>query len=211
MSVAGWVRRRARVRARASAICLGAIAVVVGGCTAPGQPPGGGRPTTTTTVPSTATTEAPATTSTVPTTATTEAPSTTTTTVPAPPDAAITRVTDGDTSAFYPAVSGDGRYVAYYSRASNLVPGDTNGVADIFLWDRETDTTIRITDGNDWSRMPDISADGRFVTFDSQASNLVPGDTNGFYDVFVWDRDTGATTRITDGNDESEMRADGRP
>jgi len=133
--------------------------------------------------------------------------------VPAPPDGAITRVTDGDTSAFYPAVSGDGRYVAYYSRASSLVPDDTNGVGDIFVWDRETDTTIRITDGDDWSRMPDISADGRYVTFDSRASNLVPGDTNGFYDVFVWDRNTGATTRITDGNDDSEVpviSADGK-
>ena len=214
----GGMRSRARVRASASAICLAAVAVAAGGCTVPGQPPGGGRPTTTTTVPSTATTEAPPT-STVPTTATTEAPSTTTTappsttTVPAPPDGVITRVTDGDTSAFYPAVSDDGRYVAYYSRASNLVPEDTNGVGDIFMWDRETDTTTRITDGNDWSRMPDISADGRYVTFDSRASNLVPGDTNGFYDVFVWDRDTGTTIRITDGNDDSEgpvISADGK-
>ena len=109
-------------------------------------------------------------------------------------------------------MSADGRYIAYYSQASNLVPDDTNGVADIFVWDRETDTTIRITDGNDWSRMPAISGDGRFVTFDSRASTLVPGDTNGFYDVFVWDRDSGTTTRITDGNDDSEgpvISADG--
>ena len=209
------------MRATGSAICLGVMAVVVGACTVPGQPPRGGRPTTTTTVPTTATTEPPSTTSTVPTTVTTEAPatttteapSTTTTTVPAPPVGAITRITDGNSSAFYPSVSANGRYIAYYSRASNLVPDDTNGVADIFVWDRETDTTTRITDGNDWSRLPSISADGRYVTFDSQASNLVPGDTNRFMDVFVWDRDTGTTTRITSGNDESGdavISADGR-
>ena len=209
------------MRSTGSLICIGVIAVAVGACTVPGQPPGGGRPTTTTTVPTTATTAVPSTTSTVPTTVTTEAPSTTTTapqsttttTVPAPSDGAITRVTDGDMSASYPTVSADGRYVAYYSRASNLVPGDTNDVGDIFVWDRETDTTIRITDGNDWSRMPAISGDGRYVTFDSAASNLVPGDINGVYDVFLWDRATGTTTRITDGNHDSQMpviSADGR-
>jgi Tol biopolymer transport system component len=125
--------------------------------------------------------------------------------VPAPPDGegTIRRLTDGDSASVLPAVSADGRYVAYYSSASNLVPDDTNGFMDVFVWDRATGTTTRITDGNGMSRLPSVSADGRYVAFDSMASNLVPDDTNGFMDVFVWDRATGTTTRITNGNDES--------
>jgi hypothetical protein len=131
-------------------------------------------------VPTTATTEAPSTTTTAP-------QSTTTTTVPAPPDGAITRVTDGDTSAFYPTVSADGRYIAYYSRASNLVPDDTNGVGDVFVWDRLNETMTRITDGDGDSVNPTMSADGGSIAFDSGARNLVTDDTNEVGDVFVWE------------------------
>ena len=193
---------RAGVRWYARAMSV-ALVVVVGACAAPPKPPGGGPPTTPT-VPTTATTVPPSTTSTV-SPPTTEVPSTTTTTVPTPePAGTITRLTAGDNNSMYPAVSADGRYVTFYSTASDLVPGDdTNGVGDIFLWDRATGATTRITNGNGWSRLPSISADGRYVAFDSQASDLVPDDTNGFMDVFVWDRATDATTRITDGNDES--------
>ncbi|HZA87335.1 MAG TPA: hypothetical protein VE466_10670 [Acidimicrobiales bacterium] len=150
-----------------------------------------------------------------PSSTTTVPPSTTTTSAPAPPgtDGAITRITDGDDTSMLPSVSGDGRYVAYYSSASNLVPDDTNGVADVFVWDRDTGATARITDGNAWSQEPAISVDGRYVAYYSFASNLVPDDTNGFADVFVWDRDAGTTTRITDGNDNSgrpAVSADGR-
>ena len=71
------------------------------------------------------------------------------------------------------------------SHASNLVPGDTNGVYDVFVYDRQTDTIERVsvaadgTQGNDNSYCSSISADGRYVAFHSRASNLVPGDTNG--------------------------------
>jgi Tol biopolymer transport system component len=162
-------------------------------------------------------------------------------------------------ASMYPAVSADGRYVAFYSWASNLVPGDTNGKSDVFVHDRLTGTTTRVSvdstgtqandaslfpsisaDGryvafvssasnlaadatgfgqgvfvhdcvtgvttlesvdssgapaNDWSNIPSLSADGRFVAFASWATNLVPGDTNQSPDVFVHDRVTGATTR----------------
>ena len=93
-----------------------------------------------------------------------------------------------------PAISGDGRFVAFNSSASNLVPGDTNGVNDIFLHDRQTEETSLMsaavdgTGANLTSWYPFISPDGRYVVFDSEASNLVPDDTNGARDVFVRDR-----------------------
>ncbi len=71
------------------------------------------------------------------------------------------------------------------------MPGDTNGDDDVFVHDRQTGTTTRVSvrssgrQGNSHSFSPSISGDGRFVAFDSAASNLVPGDTNGFKDVFV--------------------------
>ena len=93
--------------------------------------------------------------------------------------------------------------MAFRSDASNLVVGDVNGQSDIFVHDRDTGTTTRVsvdsggTGGNSPSDSPDISADGRYVTFSSTASNLVAGDTNAAEDVFVHDRDTGTTTRIS--------------
>jgi uncharacterized membrane protein len=102
--------------------------------------------------------------------------------------------TEGNNSAFEPAISADGRFVTYSSQASNLVVGDTNGTEDIFVFDRQTNTTERVsvasdgTEGNSGSLEPAISADGRFVTYSSRASNLVSGDTNGTSDVFVLDR-----------------------
>ncbi|MFO0982712.1 MAG: calcium-binding protein [Planctomycetota bacterium] len=113
------------------------------------------------------------------------------------------------------AISADGRYVAFDSLATNLVPGDTNGLADVFVHDRLTGETTRVsvnsagTEGNDDSVGPAISADGRYVAFDSYATNLVPGDTNGAEDVFVHDLWTGVTTRVSvdsagnEANDES--------
>jgi Tol biopolymer transport system component len=106
-------------------------------------------------------------------------------------------------SSFDPAISADGRYVAFYSDATNLVSGDTNGDADIFVHDRETGITERVSvdsagnEGNSISANPAISADGRYVAFVSGASSLVPGDTNDDIDVFVHDRQTGATTRVS--------------
>ena len=87
------------------------------------------------------------------------------------------------------SISADGRYVAYESSASDLVPADTNGVSDIFVRDRQRGTTERVSvdsgggEGNGGSETPSVSAGGRFVAFASRASHLVPGDTNGFEDV----------------------------
>jgi archaellum component FlaF (FlaF/FlaG flagellin family) len=99
--------------------------------------------------------------------------------------------TEGNHVSLLPSISADGRYVAFYSHASNLVPGDTNEVQDIFVHDRLTGQTSRVsvasggTEGNGASEFPSISADGRYVAFYSAASNLVPGDTNGTWDIFV--------------------------
>lgn len=110
---------------------------------------------------------------------------------------------EGNGDAWEPSISADGRYVAFYSSASNLVVSDTNGVEDIFVHDRLTGQTGRVSissggaEGDGKSSNPVISADGRYVAFDSLASNLVVSDTNGAADVFVHDRDTGQTTRIS--------------
>jgi len=99
--------------------------------------------------------------------------------------------TQGNNSSDDPSISGDGRYVAYWSNASNLVSGDTNGFRDVFVYDTLQGTTKRVsvssngTQGNNYSFLPSISGDGRYVTYGSVADNLVPGDTNGFWDVFV--------------------------
>jgi Tol biopolymer transport system component len=131
----------------------------------------------------------------------------------------------GNGNSYGPSISADGRYVVFESSASNLVPGDTNGAADVFVRDRATGATGRVSvdsagaQGNYWSSLPSISADGRYVTFDSSATNLVPGDTNSTLDVFVHDRVTGATEResvdsaMAQGNgysDDPAISADGR-
>jgi Fibronectin type III domain/Cellulase (glycosyl hydrolase family 5)/WD40-like Beta Propeller Repeat len=101
------------------------------------------------------------------------------------------------------SISADGRYVTFYSRANNLVDGDTNGVDDVFLHDNRTETTIRVSvsttgqEGNGFSARPSISADGNFVAFDSAASNLVPGDDNGLNDQFVHDVVNGRTFSVS--------------
>ncbi len=101
------------------------------------------------------------------------------------------------------AISAGGRFVAFSSAASNLVPGDTNAAGDVFVRDRLAGVTRRVSvassgqqaDGP--SSAPAISADGRFVAFASAAANLVPGDTNGSTDVFVRDRLAGKTRRVS--------------
>ena len=109
----------------------------------------------------------------------------------------------GNSWSGYAAVSGNGRFVAFTAEASNLVQGDTNGVQDVFVHDRRTDTTTRISvnsrgrQGNDDSAYPSISATGRYVVFSSGATNLVPTDANGFDDLFVHDRATGTTRLVT--------------
>jgi hypothetical protein len=111
---------------------------------------------------------------------------------------------EADGASDCPALSADGRYVAFRSQATNLVPGDTNGVADVFVHDRVTHTTTRVsvasdgTQGDGAAGCPAISGDGHYAAFGSAASNLVAGDTNGAQDVFVRDVVAGTTTRVTD-------------
>jgi Tol biopolymer transport system component len=141
----------------------------------------------------------------------------------------------GNAESYEPEISADGRYVVFQSAASNLVPGDTNGAVDVFVRDRQTGETTRISlssagaQGNGDSEDPVISADGRYVAFGSYARNLVSGDTqtcqdasNSEYncpDIFVHDRQTGRTTRVSvnsAGNQANEVTyqptisADGR-
>jgi Tol biopolymer transport system component len=111
--------------------------------------------------------------------------------------------TEGDDQSSAPAISATGRYVAFDSQASTLVPHDTLGHRDVFIHDRRTGKTRRLSvrpDGGEAdgdSRDAAISADGRFVAFESVASDLVAGDTLGHRDVFVRDRKTGLTERIS--------------
>ncbi len=111
--------------------------------------------------------------------------------------------TQANGSSFYYVVSADGRYVVFASLASNLVAGDTNGVSDIFLRDRDVSndgtfdtagdvSTVRVstdgaTQGNGASDKPAISGDGRWLGYSSAATNLIAGDTNGTTDIFVYE------------------------
>jgi Tol biopolymer transport system component len=118
--------------------------------------------------------------------------------------------TQANNFSFEPSISADGRYVAFMSWADNLVSGDTNGDWDIFVHDRQTGATIRVsvaTGGGQAagrSQRPSISADGRYVAFASSASNLVSGDTNNHPDIFVHDRQTGVTTRVSVASDGTQ-------
>ncbi len=109
----------------------------------------------------------------------------------------------GDGDSDNPKLSADGRYVAYWSHSENLVPGDTNGSSDVFVFDRENGTTARVSvssagiQGEGWSSNPSISGDGRIVAFQSTSNNLVHGDSNIYSDIFVHDRVTGKTRRVS--------------
>jgi WD40 repeat protein len=120
-----------------------------------------------------------------------------------------------------PVISADGRYVAFSSIADNLVKGDTNRVQDCFVHDRVTGETTRVsvandgTQGNSNSGVPSISGDGRYVAFNSDATNLLEGVTNG--GVFVHDRVTGKTALASIASDGTQggglfpvISADGR-
>jgi Tol biopolymer transport system component len=106
-----------------------------------------------------------------------------------------------DGESFYPALSADGRWVGYTSSATNLVIGDTNGWADVFVHDLTSGVTERVSLGssgneaNDGCYGPSFSADGRFVAFGSEATNLVPADGRSGWDAFVRDRQTNRTVR----------------
>jgi hypothetical protein len=104
---------------------------------------------------------------------------------------------------YTPDISADGRYVVFRSAANNLVAGDTNGKSDIFLYDRQLGVMERVSvdssgvQANEGSYSPSISKDGRYVAFQSAANNLVSDDTNGVDDIFVHDRQTGVTRRVS--------------
>jgi Tol biopolymer transport system component len=131
----------------------------------------------------------------------------------------------GDGDSLEPQISGDGRYVVFYSFATNLVPGDSNGCSDIFVRDTLLGTTTCVSvdpsgrPANGGNRYPTISHDGRFVAWESNASNLVPGDTNGQRDIFVRDLLLGLTTRVSTasggaqadaGSTDANLSPDGR-
>ena len=122
-------------------------------------------------------------------------------------------------------VSADGRHVLLGSDATNLVPGDSNATPDIFVHDIATGLTTRVSvsssgaQANAGGGRCGISGDGNYVVFDSDSTNLVPGDTNGFADVFLHDRLSGTTSRISVGQGgaqgnsvsaEPSISADGR-
>src|SRR5262249_31716922 len=104
----------------------------------------------------------------------------------------------------------------FESDATNLVPGDTNGARDIFVRDRQAGTTERVSvasdgmEANGGSGSAAVSADGRFVAFDSVASNLVAADTNRVSDGFVHDRRTGATGRVSVAADGTQANRGSR-
>jgi len=117
--------------------------------------------------------------------------------------AATTRISvdqwggDPDDRSGPPSLSLDGRVVAFWSRATDLVPGDTNGQDDIFVWDPDVGVLQRVNvteggaqalGGGSWHAA--VSGDGRYVAFLSDADNLVPGDVNGWGDIFAFDRQT---------------------
>jgi len=120
--------------------------------------------------------------------------------------------TQGQYYSRFPAISGDGRYIAFVSRSDNLVDGDTNniggvsGIYDAFVHDLQTSTTTRINvssagdqanAGVEFNKPLSLSHDGCCISFASEAGNLVPNDTNSAVDVFVHDRGTGLTTRVS--------------
>ncbi len=108
------------------------------------------------------------------------------------------RETGFDGGSKHPAISNDGRYIVFYSASSKLVAGDADDLnTDIFVYDRVNKKNIKITNNADGSSiMPGISASGRFVVFVSKASNLVENDSNGTWDTFVYDLQTGKTSRV---------------
>ena len=127
---------------------------------------------------------------------------------------------EGNGDSYAPSISADGRYVAFASDAPDLVAGDGNGKLDVFVHDRDADgdgiydepgsvSTTRVSvnlddaEGNGDSKNPSISADGSSVAFESIADNLVAGDGNGVFDIFVDDLQVGAGGNEGDGNGNS--------
>ncbi|MEM8719017.1 MAG: hypothetical protein AAGE84_06870 [Cyanobacteria bacterium P01_G01_bin.39] len=113
------------------------------------------------------------------------------------------------------SISDDGRYISFWSDASNLVPGDSNGFSDVFVYDRVNQTTelvnsINGADANGASTSGFISGDGSYVVYESDASNLVGNDSNGFSDVFVYNRDNQTTELVSVASEGTLGNGDSR-
>jgi len=120
------------------------------------------------------------------------------------PTGTITKVTDTDRNIRQMAISQDGRHVVFETMATDVLPGaDDDGHFDVYSWARETDTFTRITDGDGPSTEPGLSADGRYVVFSSTATDLEAEDDD-VADVFVWDRETDTTERVSEGTGPAE-------
>jgi len=123
----------------------------------------------------------------------------------------------GNGNSTMPIISGNGRYVVFWSDANNLTANDSNGYSDVFLRDMQTNTTTLISvnsTGNPLTNTviitpDDISSDGRYVVMVSDSSEIVPNDTNNSWDIFLYDRQTGTTSRVSvNGNgDQLEFGA----
>ncbi|MBD2329048.1 Calx-beta domain-containing protein [Alkalinema sp. FACHB-956] len=117
----------------------------------------------------------------------------------------VSRTTSGNAgngASSTPMISGDSNFIVFTSSSSNLVAGDTNNQADIFLYDRSTGTIqlvskVGATLANGASANPVISNDGQYVVFTSTASNLVANDNNNAQDVFLWNRSTGTIQLVS--------------
>jgi hypothetical protein len=115
---------------------------------------------------------------------------------------------------YAPSIDSAGRYIAFPSAADNLVPGDTGGYVDIFVADRTTGKTVKrimASSGaapNEYSYGTSIDATGRYIAFVSLADNLVTGDTNGKFDIFIADRTTGKVTKRIVASDGTQPNAD---
>ena len=113
----------------------------------------------------------------------------------------------GNNFSSHPSLSADGRLVAFASAANNLVAGDLGTNQDIFVYDRQTELTKRLTKNSGNSIDPVISADGKHVAFSSDAASLVTGDTNAVSDVFVYDLASDTIERVSVADNEAQ--ADG--
>ena len=124
---------------------------------------------------------------------------------------------EADDDSENPSISGDGNYIAFMSDATNLVTDDTNSDSDIFIHNRETGETTRVSvdslgnEANNDSENPSISVDEEnnvYVVFASDASNLVAGDTNNRKDIFLRNVTTGETTRLSVDSSENQANRD---